>query len=140
MSEKVLVAYDGSLVSKKAIREAQIQLSGPTGKELHIISVITKGISKNHSGSQMDLAEDFKRLLKNLAEEYEIDKFSVTTDVSIDYSDRNAGYQICEYAKDHGIDLIIVGNRGLEGIKKVFLGSVSENVIQHSPCPVIIMK
>ena len=37
-------------------------------------------------------------------------------------------------------DLIIIGSRGLSGIKKWVLGSVSEKVAQQSPCPVLIVK
>lgn len=47
---------------------------------------------------------------------------------------------ICEHAQVNGIDLIVIGNRGLSGLKKLVQGSVSEKVTQHAPCPVLVIK
>ena len=48
-------------------------------------------------------------------------------------------HQILDYAKDHGQELIIIGSRGLSGVKGVMLGSVSHKVSQLSSCPVLIV-
>lgn len=48
-------------------------------------------------------------------------------------------HQILEYAKEHEQDLIIMGSRGLSGIKEIMLGSVSHKVTQLSKCPVLII-
>jgi len=42
--------------------------------------------------------------------------------------------------ESHDIDLIVIGSRGLEGFKKLLLGSVASGVSQHSKCPVLIVK
>ncbi|MFB4166911.1 universal stress protein [Virgibacillus sp. JSM 102003] len=55
-------------------------------------------------------------------------------------SQRNAGDKLCEYAEDHEMDLIIVGSRGLGGVKKLLLGSVSTNIVHHATCPILIIK
>ncbi|HYL65719.1 MAG TPA: universal stress protein [Nitrosopumilaceae archaeon] len=47
---------------------------------------------------------------------------------------------IASYAKDHEVDLIVMGSRGLTGLKKKLLGSVSEGVSQNVPCEVIVVK
>jgi nucleotide-binding universal stress UspA family protein len=47
---------------------------------------------------------------------------------------------ICKAAKESGYDLIVMGSRGLGRFKEAVLGSVSHTVIQHSPCPVLIVK
>ena len=47
---------------------------------------------------------------------------------------------IVSYAKDHQVDLIVMGSRGLKGLKKKLLGSVSEEVSQLAPCQVLIVK
>ncbi len=39
-----------------------------------------------------------------------------------------------------GADLVVVGSRGHGGIKTAFLGSVSNHVIQHAPCPVVVVR
>ncbi len=46
---------------------------------------------------------------------------------------------ILEHAKENNSDLIIMGSRGLSGVKE-YLGSVSHYVVQHSSVPVLIIK
>ena len=48
-------------------------------------------------------------------------------------------YVILDYAKNNNCDLIIMGSRGLSGIKE-YLGSVSHTVVQQSLVPVLIVK
>ena len=47
---------------------------------------------------------------------------------------------ILEYANQNGIDLIVIGSRGLGGIREFVLGSVSHNVVQHATIPVLVVK
>lgn len=47
---------------------------------------------------------------------------------------------IVAFARENKVDLIIMGNRGLGAIKSVLLGSVSQHVIQHAHCSVMISK
>jgi hypothetical protein len=44
---------------------------------------------------------------------------------------------IAEYARRHGIDLIVVGTHGRTGVSRVLLGSVAEHVVRIAPCPVL---
>jgi nucleotide-binding universal stress UspA family protein len=37
-------------------------------------------------------------------------------------------------------DLLVVGSRGLGAVRRLLLGTVSEKVLQHAPCPVVIVK
>jgi len=46
---------------------------------------------------------------------------------------------IAETALDEKRDLVIVGTHGRSGLSRVFLGSVAEKVIRHSPCPVLVI-
>jgi nucleotide-binding universal stress UspA family protein len=52
----------------------------------------------------------------------------------------SAGRVICDRAADWGADLILMGNRGRTGLKKLLLGSVSNYVLHHAPCSVLIVK
>jgi nucleotide-binding universal stress UspA family protein len=47
---------------------------------------------------------------------------------------------ITDAAARHAADLIVLGTRGLTGLKHVVLGSVAERVVRHAPCPVLAVK
>jgi nucleotide-binding universal stress UspA family protein len=47
---------------------------------------------------------------------------------------------IVELAEEIGADWIVMGTRGLTGLRHVLLGSVAERAIQHAPCPVLSVK
>jgi ubiquinone biosynthesis protein len=46
---------------------------------------------------------------------------------------------ICDVAQEEGVDAIVVGNRGIHGRKRRFLGSVPSGVVRRSPCSVFIV-
>ena len=48
------------------------------------------------------------------------------------------GPAICETAEALGADVIVMGTRGRSGLRRAVLGSVSDHVIRHAPCPVLI--
>jgi nucleotide-binding universal stress UspA family protein len=53
------------------------------------------------------------------------------------------GYPIQEIvrrAQEQKVDLIVMGTHGRSGIPRVFLGSVAENVLSSSPCPVLVVR
>lgn len=47
---------------------------------------------------------------------------------------------IASHAEDIGADLIVMGTRGLTGLKHVLLGSVAERTLRVAPCPVLTVK
>jgi nucleotide-binding universal stress UspA family protein len=51
-----------------------------------------------------------------------------------------AASTIVETAQQLGVDLVVMGTRGLTGLKHVLLGSVAERVVRTSPCPVLTLK
>ncbi|CAM6119134.1 unnamed protein product [Calypogeia fissa] len=52
----------------------------------------------------------------------------------------DARVKIVEAVAEHKIDALVMGNRGMSGIKRIFLGSVSNYVVNNVPCPVTIVK
>lgn len=47
---------------------------------------------------------------------------------------------ICEYAERAAIDLIVVATHGRTGVAHALIGSSAERVVQHAPCPVLVVK
>jgi nucleotide-binding universal stress UspA family protein len=57
-----------------------------------------------------------------------------------DYATGQPGQQICQLAKSWGADLIIVGRRGRTGLSELLLGSVSNYVIHHAHCCLLVVQ
>jgi nucleotide-binding universal stress UspA family protein len=51
-----------------------------------------------------------------------------------------AGPALCRLAADVGAAALIVGSRGRGGLKRAFLGSVSDYVVRNAPCPVVVSR
>jgi nucleotide-binding universal stress UspA family protein len=136
MFETVVVGADGSASAADAVQQA-IELVKLTGGKLHIVSA--------YRPQQMRLSgsEEFSRAL---------DTGDVADAVLADLSSRarSAGVQveihgkagspadaICEVATEVGADLIVVGNKGMKGVRRV-LGSVPNSVAHQAPCSVLI--
>lgn len=47
---------------------------------------------------------------------------------------------ICAYAEHHGVELIVMGARGLGMTRQLLLGSTSHQVVQHAHCPVLVWR
>ncbi|WP_163971158.1 universal stress protein [Oceanobacillus halotolerans] len=144
MKRKILVAYDGSDLSKEALEEAKLQAKGVPETEVHIVSVVTQAGPTTNIGValsiELQIAEQLEPEMGKIEEAFEKEDITIYTQVVIDYYQRNAGRKICEYAEENEIDLIMVGSRGLGGVKKIFLGSVSNHIVQHAHCPILIIK
>ena len=88
---------------------------------------------------QKQLAEYKQRglnLLHNLTQE------ATAAGVDTEYTQLsgNPGRMICELANNWSADLIVIGSRGLKGLKEMLLGSVSNYVTHHAPCSVLIVR
>lgn len=52
----------------------------------------------------------------------------------------NPSQEIIKYAKEHSIDQLVIGSRGLNAFQEMLLGSVSHQVVKHARCPVTVVK
>ena len=47
---------------------------------------------------------------------------------------------VVDYAEHDGVDLIVIGSRGLSGFKKLLLGGVASGIVTYAHCPVLVIK
>ncbi|MBW2424973.1 MAG: universal stress protein [Deltaproteobacteria bacterium] len=87
-------------------------------------------------GFYEDLRAHATKQVEELAAETSKEGFEVS---GIAMEDR-ASVAIVEEAKRLPADLIVMGTRGLTGLKHVALGSVAERVVRDAPCPVLTVK
>src|SRR5699024_209252 len=141
---KILVAYDGSLLSRKAIESAKEQVSLLPDTEVHIVAVVentgpqTSGMISRAMTDEV--IEKAREQMDKIEKEFSSQGTSIVTEVLPQKGKENPGKTISTYAKDDKVDLMIAGSRGLGNIRGVFLGSVSAEIVRHSECPVLIIK
>ncbi|WP_028553067.1 universal stress protein [Paenibacillus sp. UNC451MF] len=133
---KILVAYDGSNLSKKALAKAIeiVQQEAAQAPQLHVIH----GVQDVSYAMGTTIAIDPK-ISEGVIQEAR-DLMPSTVDASYVIQNGSPANSILDYADENGVDLIIMGSRGLGAIREFFLGSVSHNVVQNSKVPVLIVK
>ena len=67
-----------------------------------------------------------------------VDALGIEAKVRVEYGD--PGETICEVAGSEPFELVLVGSHGAGFLKRAVLGSVSRYVLQHAPCPVLVVR
>lgn len=62
----------------------------------------------------------------------------VQTEIFIDV--KSVIESVVDYASRRNIDLIVIGTRGRTGLKRFLMGSVTNGVVQHAHCPVLLVR
>jgi len=147
---RILVAVDGSKPSIDASAHA-IDMAKRLDAELTAIYVVSPDIRYNYledtitprlPGALKDIMmitmqRGGKHVgkVKQKAMEKNV---SVKTDVIIGIS--SIVKEIVEYAEKNKMEMIVIGSRGISGIKKMLLGSVASGVVTYAHCPVLVVK
>ena len=123
--ERILVASDGSPASQAAFQEA-LAISQKTASRLILVTA---------AHGELD-PKQAKALVKELAGEAKQQNVDLTTLTPGGRPEE----AITKVATSKKIDLIIMGSHGHTGLKRLFLGSVTERVIGQATCPVLVLK
>jgi nucleotide-binding universal stress UspA family protein len=142
---RVLLATDGSEEAALAAQTA-LDIADKTSSELHVVLV---GLSSAYVGMgppeiadipaprQEELTEEARRLLDAQVGRIEAEGGTVAqAHLRIGKPDE----QIVDLAEEIGAGLIVMGSRGLGGIRRALMGSVSDSVVRHAHCPVLIVR
>ncbi len=142
---KVLLALDGSEEARVAARAAA-ELCTRTGSELHLTYVLQKeALPFPHYYYAMDKYEaDLERaeqgsraFLEERAKRMEEEGAAVA---GVHLRTGNPDHEIVELAEELDAGLVVVGSRGLGGVRRTLLGSVSDSVVRHAHCPVLVVR
>jgi nucleotide-binding universal stress UspA family protein len=136
--ERILLATDGSEYSRKAATKALnlVQFSGGT---LKVVSVLE--ISSDIYAVAPEITQEKIKLPKQYVEEVKEQATSrgIVAEGFVREAE-SADEVITKLAQDKNIDLIVMGSHGRTGLKRLLMGSVTERVIGHAPCPVLVVK
>jgi nucleotide-binding universal stress UspA family protein len=125
--KKILVGYDGSPTSEKAV-DVAIRF-GVCEKSEVSTSVEVEAVLD-------DAKEHYEQGLKRIVERAKTRGVDVSTDIVVGHP----AEQLIHRAQTEQSDLIIVGRRGTSLFQKLMLGSVSERVLRYAHCPVLLVK
>jgi len=141
----ILLATDGSDESKQAT-QAATELSRETGSEVHVVYVLpTPAQLIGHHTYSAEIREsliggaerDAETFVKEQAEKISSDGGKVAeTHVRSGDPDK----EILRAAEVLGVGLIVVGSRGLGAVSRALMGSVSDSVVRHAHCPVLVVR
>ena len=143
MIKKILVALDGSEHADHALDFA-LDLVEKYSATIVLLSVYNFPVSCYYALpeiKQMCLEEQKIQHEKVLSEALEkTNKSKPNLKISTKLVEGLPADKIVETAKEGDFTIIVMGSRGLGGVKEFFLGSVSDRVADHSTCPVLIVK
>ncbi len=142
---KILLATDGSEDAALATRTA-IDLCNKTDSELHVVTVAR---AEYHPGYEIpesgDLLSEVYRSLEQEAQELldgqvrKIEEVGGTVAKAYFRSGRR-DWEIVALADEIDAGLIVMGSRGLGGVRRALMGSVSDSVVRHAHCPVLVVR
>jgi nucleotide-binding universal stress UspA family protein len=138
---KILLATDGSREAQLAGQTAA-DLANKTDSELHVVHVLASPLA-THDPSSFEpevwarLEERERKTLEDVVEKIE------ASGGVVEGSHHKAGRpeaEIVAMAEEIGAGLIVMGARGVGGIRRALTGSVSESVLRHAHCPVMVVR
>ncbi|KAF6243321.1 universal stress protein [Nitrosopumilus sp. b1] len=137
---KILLPLDGSANSKRAMDQA-IDVAQKFDARINLVYVLPFPAVQAYVPNKAAREQMYKEAKRHLASaKKQIDNKGV--DSKSDIIKGNPGSAIAAYANKstNKIDLIVIGSRGLGGLKEKFLGSVSNHVMHSTKVPCLIVK
>jgi nucleotide-binding universal stress UspA family protein len=138
MYRRILVGYDGSDASQKALDQA-CALAAQHDAELHVITVARPPDIGDDVESEAIIEssrEHHRRMLAALKPELKAKKIKSHLEVAVGHP----AEQIIYYADKHAADLIVLGDRGHSRLRRLLLGSVTRQVTEHADRPVLVVR
>ena len=139
-NKNVLAPIDFSPRSLEAL-ETALAVSKRFGAELHLAHIyepdspLTTVMAMPLALPPVQVAPGVRRHLKDVAKKLGLE----LRPENYHAIEGRPADEICELARQHAIDLIVVSTRGNTGLKHLVLGSTAERIVRYSPCPVLVV-
>lgn len=142
---KILLATDGSEEATLAARTA-VDIADKTNSELHVVYVgeeygypIYAVVPEYEYARtiQENLEQEVRKLLDAEVEQV---KAAGGTVVGAHFGMGRPDEEIVKLAEEIGAGLIVMGSQGRGGVRRSLMGSVSDSVVRHAHCPVMVVR
>ena len=137
MHKNIVLAYDGSKYSNKALQEA-IKIAKSSGGSLLILSVVD--ITDEFESEAPGLTDRMTEKLLTLTQKALGKALTAKIKARIEVHVGDAYEMIVEVAKKKKADIIVMGSHGRTGLTRLLMGSVTSRVIGHAHCSVLVVK
>ena len=135
---RILLATDGSPDARHAAQTA-VELAERTGSELHVVHV-GEYLPTYFAQTEEEPAE-LRDAARRLLEE-EAGRLGSTGGAVTDTHLRlgRPAEEIVDLSEELNVGVIVVGSRGQSALRRALMGSVSDSVVRHAPCPVFVIR
>jgi nucleotide-binding universal stress UspA family protein len=138
--ETILLATDGSPASEGASEEA-IDLAAQVQARLLVVSVLGASTRPSEASTEVTTSQpDSRDSLTNKAQAIVQRAKAAGADAAFLVWEGDPGEAIVAAADSENADLIVVGSHGRSGVSRFFIGSVSDYVVRHAHCPVMVVR
>ena len=137
---KILLATDGSRDAELA-RTTAVDMANSTDSEVHVVTVAPGYPSYDIRNPAVveQLRKQAQDILNEQVEKIEQSGGKVV-EKHLRIAERYRAQQIVQVAEYIGAGLIVMGSRGLGGVRRALIGSVSDSVVRHAHCPVMVVR
>jgi nucleotide-binding universal stress UspA family protein len=141
---RILLATDSSEEAELAALRA-VELADATDSELHVVHVgVVPIFLKSYPGTlgyERRLYEEIEEMSRELLRKQSWRVKAAGGTVAGTHLRMGAvDLEIVALAEELGADLIVMGSRGLGGLRRALMGSVSDSVVRHAHCPVLVVR
>ena len=139
----IAVAIDGSTFGELAL-EFAIDLAKKYQAGIRVVTVIPPLIATNFGAMtyipQTTWEEQAKPFREAIERAGQSAKSAGVSSVTSETLDGPVVETLLTYLETHPVDLLVVGSRGLTAGKRLLLGSVSDALVHHATCPVLVVR
>jgi nucleotide-binding universal stress UspA family protein len=137
--ETILLATDGSPASEPASEQA-IDLAIQVDARLLVVGVVASARQPSETASDEVTTSDSRDSLSTKAQGIVQRARAAGADATYLVWEGEAGEAIVAAADSENADLIVVGSHGRSGVSRFLIGSVSDFVVRHAHCPVMVVR
>jgi nucleotide-binding universal stress UspA family protein len=135
----IVVALDSSELSERVIQTLQALQVQPTTKIIlsHVVPPVESELEQIADQPHSDAEALPYRHIEKQLQSYQA---NLPGESELEIVTGNPAEEIIRLANIYQADMIVIGTRGLTGVKRIIQGSVSSQVVEDAPCSVLVVK